>query len=59
MFDLIVTAAKELNRPTQGEFAEKLWRLCSGNNMPHADAKHLYEACGYIPFAGYPLTKAN
>jgi hypothetical protein len=58
MFELIVTAAKELGNPTTGEFAVKLWELCSGNRMDVRDAKALYEACGYVPFSGYPLTRA-
>jgi len=58
MFDLIVTAAKELGHPTEGKFALKLWELCSGNgNLSVMHAKRLYMACGYEPFCGYPLTR--
>ena len=58
MFELIITAAKELGTPTTGKFAVKLWELCSGLRIKASDAKALYEACGYVPFSGYPLTKA-
>jgi hypothetical protein len=57
MFEIIVAAAKQLNRPTQGEFAAKLWEQCSGNRLPVDEAKRLYEACGYVPFSGYPLKR--
>jgi hypothetical protein len=57
MFELIVTAARELGQPTQGEFAVKLWELCSGNRLRVDEAKRLYEACGYEAFCGYPLTR--
>lgn len=59
MFEVIVAAAKEMNFPTQGEFAAKLWEICSGDHgLPVAEAKRLYEACGYVPFSGYPLKRA-
>jgi hypothetical protein len=59
MFELIVAAAKELGHPTTGEFAVKLWELCSSNHgLNVSTAKSLYQACGYVPFSGYPLTKA-
>lgn len=57
MFEIIVAAAKNLGHPTQGEFAAKLWEVCSGQRLPVDDAKRLYEACGYVPFSGYPLTR--
>jgi hypothetical protein len=59
-WDAIVAAAKELGNPTQGEFATSLWILCSGHyGLNVADATRLYRACGYVPFAGYPLTVAQ
>lgn len=58
MFEIIVAAAKQLDHPTQGEFAAKLWEQCSGNGrLPVDEAKRLYEACGYVPFSGYPLLR--
>lgn len=58
MFEIIVAAAKQLESPPQGEFAAKLWEVCSGNHrLPVDEAKRLYEACGYVPFSGYPLTR--
>ena len=59
MFETIVAAAKELNHPTQGEFAAKLWELCSGHrHLSVQEGKALYEACGYVPFKGYPLVRS-
>lgn len=56
--DTIVSAAKELGHPTTGEFAEALWRLCSGiYGLTPSQAANLYRECGYQPFAGYPLTR--
>lgn len=57
MFEIVVAAAKQLESPTQGEFAAKLWEICSGNRLPVKEARMLYEACGYVPFRGYPLTR--
>ncbi len=56
--DCLVAAAKELNHPTQGEFAASLWVLCSGNyGLKPTEAAKLYDDCGYVPFKGYPLMK--
>lgn len=58
MFNLIAIAARSLGHPTTGDFAFALWEMCSGNRLDVRDAKALYKACGYVPFSGYPLTKA-
>lgn len=53
-----IEAAEALNYPTDGPFAEELWRLCSSQHgLPVQDAVELYLACGYIPFSGYPLAR--
>lgn len=57
MEELLVVAAKELGHPITGQFAVKLWELCSGNRLHVETAKQLYLACGYEPFCGYPLTR--
>lgn len=56
--ELIARAAHALGRPTRGGFAENLWRLCSGRaGLAEIESIRLYEAAGYIPFAGFPLER--
>lgn len=55
-WETIVAAAKQLGSPSEGEFAQNLWILCSGQwGLDKAKAAKLYRECGYEPFAGYPL----
>ena len=49
--------ARALEHPTEGEFAVSLWRLSNLESMPPATAARIMEACGYVPFQGYPLTR--
>jgi hypothetical protein len=56
-WDTIVAAAKELDCPTEGDFAQSLWILCNGIcGLNSQEAAQLYRECGYVPFANYPLT---
>jgi hypothetical protein len=58
MEELLAIAARELGRPKTGEFAFKLWQLLSKDfPFPVRQSKQIYEACGYEPFRGYPLTR--
>ena len=58
-WECIVAAARELGHPTEGEFAQNLWILCSGEwTLNPQQATRLYQECGYVPFAGYPLKQA-
>jgi hypothetical protein len=58
MFDVIVEAARQMNRPTTGPFAESLWHACSGlHGLNVQQAKQLMIECGYVPFKGFPLTR--
>jgi hypothetical protein len=55
----LVREAIAAGRPTEGPFAEALWRLLSGNHgrFDAATARALYEEMGYEPFKGYPLRR--
>lgn len=56
----VIEAAEALDFPTEGKFAEQLWRLGSSMfGLPIEDAKQLYRDCGYIPFSGYPLARSG
>lgn len=59
VIELLAIAAKELNYPVVGEFADKLWELLSGGEVADYQAARVYRACGYEPFMGYPLTRLN
>jgi hypothetical protein len=52
-----IEAAEALDFPRAGVFAELLWR--ASKKMPRDEAESLFRDCGYIPFAGYPLTPAG
>ena len=57
-FEDWVKEAEELGHPTEGEWAMRLWQLCSSHRgLPVTDGKMLYMECGYIPFQGYPLVR--
>jgi len=43
--------------PTEGAFAETLWRHLSGNHIEPKLAEEFYLVCGYKPFKGYPLER--
>lgn len=55
----VVRAAEALGRPTDGPFAASLWESLSHYQapLPCAKAAQVYRDCGYIPFAGYPLSR--
>ena len=60
LLDTLQAAATDLGHPTTGEFALSLWFACSGTGgLSVKEAKRVYEACGYEPFAGFPLTRAG
>lgn len=54
-----IEAAEAMDFPRVGLFAEKLWKLCSSGRLPYQEAAQLYRDCGYIPFCGYPLSRAG
>lgn len=49
--------ARELNRPTQDDFAEFLWRLHNSPSLPVEIATRFMEEAGYEPFKGFPLQR--
>ena len=56
----VVRAAEALHWPTHGYFASWLWREVSSGAYADWEArKALSRAAGYIPFVGYPLTRAG
>jgi hypothetical protein len=60
LLDTLQAAAKELGHPTTGDFANSLWITCSGHyGLDVKEAAKVYEACGYVPFSGYPLLRAR
>jgi hypothetical protein len=59
----IIEKVKEAGFPTDNAFAEALWHGLSGNrnkfpNITSGQAAEIYRACGYEPFAGFPLQRA-
>ncbi len=58
--DVLIASAKELGHPTEGEFALALWIALSGQFGPNPrEAAAIYRQCGYQPFQGYPLVRAD
>jgi hypothetical protein len=55
--DALVCEVHARRRPTEGELAELIWRMCS-TIMDEETGRKLYARCGYEPFRGYPLTRA-
>lgn len=47
--------AREMNSPTDTDFAEYLWRLSNASSLPVEVAQRFMRAAGYEPFVGFPL----
>lgn len=58
MLALLKTAIIELGYPTEGVTAFRLWEYLSSWQIEASTAGAIYRELGYIPFSGYPLTKA-
>lgn len=57
---VLFAAVKELGYPTEGPTAAALWQWLSSSHGPAPSvAKELYRDLGYVPFTGYPLTRAK
>ena len=55
----IARTLRNQGNPTTGDLPVKLWELLSGGNLPGPVAARLYRKAGYMPFAGYPLTRCH
>jgi hypothetical protein len=53
----LIDHIKSLNSPIEGEVAFELWVLLNSDYVPYDTAYEIYEACGYVPFQGYPLRR--
>lgn len=53
--------ARRFGSPVDTRGAAKLWEFCSAYHSPLSpeSASRLYAACGYVPFAGFPLVRAR
>ena len=58
-FRSMIGYAKKYNQPKNNWFAEMIWRLFSSDLFTVEFSKKMYNKMGYVPFGGFPLTKAN
>jgi hypothetical protein len=56
--DQIARLAEALDWPTEGKFAEAIFRI-STEVYPHDKAAEMMRDAGYIPLVGYPLTRSG
>lgn len=56
--ELIAQARRE-HSPLQGDFAAHVWMWSNHPGTPVALAERTMLACGYRPFAGYPLQRVR
>lgn len=57
--EALTELVQRASHPTEGTFAEWLWRYCSGNHLDPINAAWLYRHLGYVPFSGYPLKRMS
>lgn len=62
--DELVAAIQAAGCPTDNAFAEAVWHGLSGNKnrFPGINTEtgsEIYQRCGYMPYAGFPLQKAT
>lgn len=55
----IARLARDLDSPTTGDVAAKVWGLSTMNILPAALAERFMLAAGYEPFKGYPLQRVD
>lgn len=53
----VAAMARKLGSPTDGHLAETIWHISTDERLPEDIAAEFMRDAGYVPFAGYPLTR--